>query len=629
MRKVGTCALAGVVVILLTGIEARALINPNFTPIQLVEQSTEILVLKCGKPDEKARVVCQVHEALKGKAAQSSVTIDLSAWPEPDTVKAAAALVAASGDQPALLFAGEYHEEGGAGEQLASAYLHVSGKWLGLFRAEHGTWELASRIDANQMEATWAGGSDMLLRCVKYIQTAPDPDVPVAAGTSWDRQEKIAHIAGQVSSVQAVDLVGDGRLSLYAASDAGDRLFAFQPEKKAFEDLTAARGLKARSKVAVWGDFNGDGRVDLASWDGSALSIWQQAADGTFASQPIKVGDALKSGCLGLAVVDVGQKGRPGLLASTPGAPVLLAPGSDGGLQPKPFPKKNPLPADLGKPAPAVVADLDGDGLADVLQPFERASLLYRGTGAGVFAEPLRSPVALGNLPGKAWVGDFDHDGLLDVFVVAADQRCGLYHNLGGGKFLDYLFISGEIAYISQPDARGAQVCDVNNDGRQDVLIWYSNLRPLIFFNRGFRSFGHAHTLDLQEQGLLDEKTVNGQQAALVADLNGDGAQDMVVVPLNGDVWVFFRAIYLEAGLAVRAVLPPGGDFAGPLTVTGFVEKRCLGAWNVVAGSAEAFLARIDAGPLELRWQFPGGKPQKKEVILESAPVRLILKPEK
>ena len=120
-----------------------------------------------------------------------------------------------------------------------------------------------------------------------------------------------------------------------------------------------------------------------------------------------------------------------------------------------------------------------------------------------------------------------------------------------------------------------------------------------------------------------------GVQTGLVADFNGDGAQDMVVVTPDGRAWIFWRAVYLEAALAVRAALPPGGPYAGPLTVTGKVEGRSLGAWNVVAGSSEAFLGRIDAGPLEIHWTFPGGKPQKKEVILESGPVREVLKPAK
>ena len=86
--------------------------------------------------------------------------------------------------------------------------------------------------------------------------------------------------------------------------------------------------------------------------------------------------------------------------------------------------------------------------------------------------------------------------------------------------------------------------------------------------------------------------------------------------------------------MAVRVVLPLKGPYVGPLTVVGGIDARSLGAWNVVAGSAEAFFARIDEGPLKIRWQFPGLKPQEEEIILEydkakTGPTRFVLKPPK
>jgi hypothetical protein len=55
------------------------------------------------------------------------------------------------------------------------------------------------------------------------------------------------------------------------------------------------------------------------------------------------------------------------------------------------------------------------------------------------------------------------------------------------------------------------------------------------------------------------------------------------------------------------------------VTVTGWIGKRCLGAWNVLPGVSQAFLCRSDAGPVTLKWRLPGGKEQTKEVVLEKA----------
>jgi hypothetical protein len=151
-------------------------------------------------------------------------------------------------------------------------------------------------------------------------------------------------------------------------------------------------------------------------------------------------------------------------------------------------------------------------------------------------------------------------------------------------------------------------------------------MAPQVFFNRGFRSTGHAHALDLAERELLPQADA-GQQAGCLADLNGDGAQDMVIVLSNGEGWIFYREVMDVLGLAARAVLPVGGDYAGPVTVVGWTYDRCLGARNVVPGTGEGFLGQIEAGPCKLTWRFPGGKPRQRETVVENEAVRVILTP--
>ena len=185
------------------------------------------------------------------------------------------------------------------------------------------------------------------------------------------------------------------------------------------------------------------------------------------------------------------------------------------------------------------------------------------------------------------------------------------------------MHLSGEAAYITKPMAFGGLTCDVNNDGRQDFLVHYANRPPQVFFNRGFRSFGHAHGLDVQENELL-AKAEQGTRAAAVADLNRDGAQDMVVVLPDGEVWAFFRQAPAGAAPSLAVALPADGPLTGPVTVTGWQAKRCLGAWNVVRGTAEAFFAPEVKGPITVRWTPPGGKAQEKKVIVLK-PTRFVL----
>jgi hypothetical protein len=211
-------------------------------------------------------------------------------------------------------------------------------------------------------------------------------------------------------------------------------------------------------------------------------------------------------------------------------------------------------------------------------------------------------------------VGDYDHDGLLDVFV-AGEAGCGIWQNRGRLKFEEALEQSGEAAYITKPAAFGGVTCDINNDGRQDFLVSYTRSAPQLFFNRGFRSFGHAHGVDLHEKALL-AKASKGTSAGVVADFDGDGAQDMIVVLPDGEAWAFFRKVAGGSALSLSVALPADGTVTGPVSVTGWQGKRCLGTWNVVRGTSEAFFAPETKGPVTLRWTMPGGKAQEKKVVV-------------
>jgi len=619
--------------------KAPALINVNFTPIHLVSQSERVLVLTVGPVGPAGEIPVRVVQCLKGKAPAKppALTCPKGKTPEPHA-KALRGAVGKGAKRPALLFVGKYAEEvdqdGGPGTdqapgQAGEALLHVAGKWYRFFRKARGDPWALEKLDT-YMEGTWAGGTDMLLRAVNYVLKDPDPIVPTRTGAAWAGKLKVATLRGKVHGILAVDLPAPARAPatcLHVLCDGGDRILQWNPKTKAFADVAGKLKLRLTSRSAAWGDLDADGRLDLASWDGKGLSLWFQKADGTFAEAK-DTSPALRGGCLGLSVLDLPAGGRPGILASTPDIPVLLRPKDKraftaGLLVPPPAGKA--VSTGLGQARPCLVADFDGDRVPDILTPFAKDALLYTGKAAGGFQAPRRCGVGTGKGRAGAFTGDYDADGLLDVFV-AAEQGCGLWHNQGGAKFAEALHLAGEVAYISKPNGVGGATCDVNNDGRQDVLILYDNIPPQVFFNRGFRSFGHSHRLDLQENQLLPAAG-KGQQAGLMADLNADGAQDLALVPANGEVWVFWRDAEDVPALSVRAVLDPAARVAGPITVTGWSEERCLGAWNVVAGSPGAFFGLFEPGSCKLKWHGRGGKPREKTFAVEDRAVRFVVRP--
>jgi len=623
MRGIG--ALSSLLLVLAP--TAHALIDPKFTPIDLVAQSETILQLEVGPTDAGGGVPVRLVKCLKGAAPKTGPTLDLSQTAKPQA-EGLRETVGREGKPLGLLFIGNLGQEGGEGaggeppDQKTLGFLSVRGLWYRLFQGPNGAWLLVAQAD--QMQNCWRGGTDMLLRAVDYIQADARATMPAKEGVAWGAKKNVAKLEGKAHGMFRLVptlRVGTNRSDapasaslLHILCEAGDRLFQWDPAKETLADVTAKHKLAAKSRAAAWGDFNADGRLDLASWDGRSLRLHLQKEDGTFEARD--TGIELKEGCIALSVLDVGVKGRMGVLVSTRALPVLLLPGPEGAYARNESLREWATPGfsslGFGAARACLVADFDGDAVADILQPFEKGTLFYKGTKPGAFAVP--NPLkGIGTGPGAAgaFLGDYDADGLLDVFV-AAEEGCHLWQNLGGGRFEEALGLSGESAYITKPRAVGGATGDVNNDGRQDFLVLYDDRPPHLFFNRGFRAFGHARELDIEQQNLLPA-AAQGQQAGILADLDGDGAQDLALVLANGEVWVLLREAEPEP-VGIRVGLRVGGAWGGPVTVVGTSGRQALGAWNVVAGAAEALFARPVPGPIQIRWQFPGSKPQERTI---------------
>jgi hypothetical protein len=603
---------------LLAAPSSRAMINPGFTPVHLVKQASVILWVDIKAGESKDLYTATIRETLKGKAEEKTFRLEISKAGEDDAATAMREQLAAG--KPALFFVGEFEDtkELGGGNTSRRAFLLLDGVWSVFGGGDQGLWNL-NNINDRMLMTVWHGGTDMMRRVVDYIQIDDDPVVPVAEGFAFSKgPAKVASLTGAIRAVRTVDLASDGKLALFVACESGDRLFV-GAKGRTFTDHTEACGLQSKSLAFAWGDFAGQGRLDLISFDGKVVTLNAQQADGKFQAKPLDIGSAMTTGCVALAALDVGTQGRSGLLVSGDSWPVLVALDEAGKATATPLAAPGIELAKLGKPGACLVADFDGDSLADVLMPAEKGSVLFRATAAGKFAPGVACAVQLGKSPSGACLGDFDGDGRLDVFCV---NRAGsyLWENAGGGTFIEAFEQTGELSYGASRRGIDCMAGDFNNDGRQDIVIGYSAAEPRIFFNRGFRSFGNAASLNMGWKALLPA-SMQGQTSVCIGDLDGDGAQDLALATGTGEVWVAFRenSNADRAAMMAAAVLPVSGACKGPVAVTGWIDKRCLGAWNVLPGVSQACFGRTDAGPVTLKWRLPGGQEQTREVVLEKA----------
>lgn len=618
LRWIGAAALVATT--------ASGFINPNFTLMDLFRQSELVLVVSFDKVGEDGKMTGSVVETIKGQNPPKDVVLDvLGALDGPP--QRAILEVVRMGFKRGVLFTGKFrvgNETGesadagaGADREEESAFLHLAHppsaqwQWVRLRKFED-CWEVIK--PDNFFMGTFSGGTEMAIPALRYFRDDPEAELPIESGAQWGEEIAAGRIEGRVTAMTAVDLEGRGSPLLFIASDAGDRLLAWNG--RGFDHPTAGRKLASRSRAFAFGDFNGDRRLDLASWDGARVRLWAQTADSAFA-EGADTGDALAE-CIGLAALDAGA-GRASLLISAKDGLLIGTLDDRGSWTLVPLPPGEV--ANLGEPASALVADFDGDGQTDIVRLFSSGSRFYKGEAPGRFAEPVACAVGKGRGRYAACIGDFDHNDLPDIFTVAEDGN-RLWHNDGGGRFSQMLSLSGEVPYIAKPEGVACAAVDFNNDGRQDLFIAYDGLSPHLFFNRGFRSFGHARDVDFSVQNRL-LPAAQGQQAGTMADLNGDGVLDLALVLKDGSVWaVFGRAA--DRTLAVSAALPANAPSAGPVMVRARQFDRDLGIVAVSPGGAAFFGAR-QPGPISLTWRFPGNAAKVREVVLESGPVRVNL----
>jgi len=396
------------------------------------------------------------------------------------------------------------------------------------------------------------------------------------------------NVATAANALAVADFNEDGILDIVTYTSAGLTILLGNPDGTFAQAF--ANSLITAPVITV-ADFNSDGIPDIASldWEDSSVTILLGRGDGTFNSLPaFTVGSNGSNLNYSVSIVsgDFNGDGIPDLITanfSNNSTGVLLGSG-DGTFHAVPSPNLAPAGWPVG---PAIVADLNGDGIPDVVTPMQGGVSIFLGNGDGTFVAKFL-PVSPDFDNGTVAAADYNGDGIQDLVVTGGWP--GISMLLGNG---DATFTPYTLPVALPYSVLGPTAADLNGDGIPDlVLVDESSPDLEILLGRGDGTFAEGPVVPTPDLGA--EGASGGAIAAAVGDFNGDGIPDVLAMSgtytlPNSAVYEWFSSItQTSPATATNVMLPGSGTQQVFATYPG--DTTHLGSVSATAPSAAAEL---------------------------------------
>lgn len=335
----------------------------------------------------------------------------------------------------------------------------------------------------------------------------------------------IALPASGSQAAQVGDFNNDGLQDTVMATTSGDLLVYLQNADGTLPVTPATYAVGSKPYFISAGDLNHDGLTDIvvSLHDIATVGVFLQQPDGTLANM---VSYATSGGVVGVAVGDINGDGRDDVAVAnyTTAASFIDVFTQDA---------NGTLNAKVSYPAPengfsVAIADINGDGRNDVIATnisvtFTNPSI-YLQNNDGTLAPPYMLACSYctgGSFNGgfDVVVGDVNNDGRQDI-VVPYDTAFAVYVQDGNGNFQPAVLYPTSQAFI-----RSIRLSDVNKDGSLDIIALSDNgsvSSVVVYLGNSNGTFASAWTSPLPVNFSFPD-------VMSVGDLNHDTWPDLVI----------------------------------------------------------------------------------------------------
>ena len=249
---------------------------------------------------------------------------------------------------------------------------------------------------------------------------------------------------------------------------------------------------------------------------------------------------------------------------------------------------QGPSSVTLNTPGCPVTADLNGDGIPDLLAPTPTAVVALLGKGDGTFLSPISTVTSA---EGYLAIADFNHDGKLDF------ATSGNLISLGNG---DGTFRAPTPIMATPPSGGFSNIAtgDINGDGWPDLVLTSS----------AFPYVNATILLNNRHGGFTSIPSSIGEfsDQAFLVDLNGDGHLDLVLgAASSGGDWIFLgdgKGHFTSAGAVLGA---SGSTILGEFNGDGIPDLAVQNDLSIIVylGNGDG---TFETGPTLGMWSQPG-----------------------